>query len=173
MAAADELFAGLKVERKRERTARGLRVVLLAILAAFVIAALLDLFGQQPRRSSAAGPAARLTVSAPDVVRGGLLTQVRMQIHARRRIAEPQLILDRGWFEGMQVNGIEPQPPSQSGYGNKVILAYDPLDAGKTLTVWLALQVDATFPGKRPASVRLQDGTTTLAVIDRSLTVLP
>jgi len=90
--------------------------------------------------------AARLTVSAPRVVRGGLLTQVRMQVHARRAIDNPQLILDRGWFDGMQVNGIEPQPSQESGYGNKVVLAYDRMNADATLTVWLALQVDPTFP---------------------------
>jgi hypothetical protein len=171
--AADELFAELPVTARVPRLRVVGRLALLALLAAFVVIALLDLLGQQPQRTSVAAPAARLTVSAPRVVRGGLLTQVRVQVHARRAIANPELVLDRGWFEGMQVNGIEPQPSQQSGYGNKVVLAYDRMNAGDTLTVWLALQVDPTFPGRRPASVRLQDGTSTLAVVDRSLTVLP
>jgi hypothetical protein len=173
MAVADELFTGLEAQARRPRLRVALRILLLAALTALVVVALLDLLGQQPRRTSVLAPAARLTVSAPRVVRGGLLTQVRVQVHARRTIANPELILDRGWLEGMQVNGIEPQPSQQSGYGNKVILAYDRLDAGSTLTVWMGVQVDPTFPGRRPASVRLQDGTTTLALVHRSLTVLP
>jgi len=142
-------------------------------MALFALAALVDLFGQQAEQSSAGGRGARLTVSAPEVVRGGLLTQVRMRIHALRTIQQPNLILDRGWVEGMQVNGIEPQPSNESGYARNVILGYDRIDAGSTLTVWLALQVDPTFPGKRTANVRLRDGTTPLATVSRSLTVLP
>lgn len=170
---SEELFTELDVEPQRQRVAHGVRIALLAAMALLALAALADLFGQQAEQSSAGGRVARLTVSAPQVVRGGLLTQVRMRIHALRTIQQPQLVLDRGWFEGMQVNGIEPQPSQESGFGRKVILAYDRLDAGKTLTVWLALQVDPTVPGKRTANIRLQDGTTSLASVARSLTVLP
>jgi hypothetical protein len=169
----EELFTDIEVEPRSGSVAQGVRRAMLALFALFVLAALLDVFGQQPQASSAGGRTARLTLSAPRTVRGGLLIQARVRIQARRTIDEPHLILDRGWFEGMQVNTVAPEPTQESGYGRKVLLAYDRLDAGKTLTVWIALQVDPTFVGKRSARVRLQDSTTPLATITRSLTILP
>jgi hypothetical protein len=169
----EELFTDIEVEPRSGSVAQGVRRAILALFALFVLAALLDVFGQQPKVSSAGGRTARLTVSAPETVRGGLLFQARITIRANRKIDEPNLVLDRGWFEGMQINGLEPAPSNESGYARKVIFNYEPLDAGKTLTVWLALQVGPTYPGKRSARVRLQDGTTTLATVTRDLTVLP
>jgi hypothetical protein len=169
----DDLFTDIEVEPQSGRAAQGVRRVILALMALFALAALLDVFGQQPKVSSAGGRSARLTVSAPETVRGGLLIQARITVRASRTIEEPNLVLDRGWFEGMQINGIEPAPAEESGYGRKAIFGYDRLDRGKTLTVWLALQVGPTYPGKRSVRVRLQDGTTPLATVTRDLTVLP
>jgi hypothetical protein len=148
-----------------------------AIVALFAVAVALVLsnqIGQQPSDSRAAAAAATLSLSAPHTVRGGLLFQSRIEIRARRAIRAPQLVLERGWFEGIQVDSIEPDPSSQSGRpGGKVTLSFDQLDAGQSLTVWIQSQVDPTDPGRRPAGVALTSGGATLASISRTITVLP
>jgi hypothetical protein len=170
-----ELFADIEREPRPRfgRDAPWVRRAVLALFAIGVVAVLAGAIGQEPSDSAAGGTTARLTLSAPDTVRGGLLFQARIAIHASAPIGRPQLVLQRGWLEGMQVSSIEPQPAQESGSGSDVALSYDALDAGETLTVWLQLQVDPTAIGRRPAGVALLDGSTPLATIDHDLTVLP
>jgi hypothetical protein len=175
MVPMSELFADIETEPRRRlgRDAPWLRRVVLVLFAAGLVAVLAGAIGQQPSSSSAGGASARLTLSAPDTVRGGLLFQARVEIHPRGAIERPRLVLPRGWFEGMQVSSIEPQPTDESGVRGDVILTYGPLAAGESMTVWLQFQVDPTTLGRRPAGVRLLDGAATLATIDHDLTVLP
>jgi hypothetical protein len=170
-----ELFADIEREPKPRlgRDAPWTRRAVLALFAALLIAVLAGAIGQQPSSSGAGGAVARLTLSAPDTVRGGLLFQARVTIEATAAISRPQLLLQRGWLEGMQVSSIEPQPSQETGSGNTVTLSYDALDAGESLTVWLQFQADPTSVGTRPADMRLLDGTVPLATIHHDLTVLP
>jgi hypothetical protein len=171
-----ELFADIQPDPPRRRLGRDapwLRRALLAVFALLVVAVLAGAIGQAPVRSTTVAPAARLVLSAPNRLRGGLLFQARIDVHAHTRIANPQLTLGPGWFEGMQVNTIEPQPSQESGSGDRVTLSYDTIDAGETLTVWLQFQVDPINVGRRNADVRLLDGTRTLAIVSHSLTILP
>jgi hypothetical protein len=170
-----ELFSDIEREPRRRlgRDAPWLRRAVLALFAIGAVAVLAGAIGQQPSSSQAGGAAARLTLSAPDTVRGGLLFQARVTIDATASIRRPQLVLQRGWLEGMQISSIEPQPSQETGSGSTVTLSYDALDAGETLTVWLQFQADPTSVGTRPAGIRLLDGTTPLATIDHDLTVLP
>jgi hypothetical protein len=173
--AMTDLFADIDPQ-PRPWTASGapwVRRIVFVLFVVFIAAALANEFGQEATRSASAAPAARLSVTAPEVLRGGLLAQARIEIEARSAIEHPQLVLGEGWFEGMQVSSIEPQPAAEAGQGREVSLSYDPLDAGQTLTVWVQLQVDPTRVGRRPADVRLQDGKTTIATISRTMTVLP
>jgi hypothetical protein len=144
-----------------------LRRTVLALFAVLVLLALLDQFGQQPSRSVAAAPAATLRLSAPDAVRGGLLFQSRIEIRARRTVKFPRLILGSGWIEGMQVNSIEPIPSSESSRDGRLVLSYD------LLVIWLQFQVDPINVGHRSYDVELDDETTVLARVDRSMTIFP
>jgi hypothetical protein len=170
-----DLFADIDVppHSAHSRWAPRTRMLVLALFAAFIIVVLTGATGQQPARTSAAGPRARLTLLAPDVVRGGLLVQARFEIHAVTTIRQPRLVLQRGWLEGMQVSSIEPSPVAETGRGSDVALTFAALRGGSTRTVWMQLQVDPTSVGDRPASVELQDGSTPLARISHRLTVLP
>jgi hypothetical protein len=56
------------------------------LLLAFVIAALLNVFGQRAEDSTASGPAATLELNAPSQARGGLIFQARFEIRAAREI---------------------------------------------------------------------------------------
>ena len=161
--------------REQPSVRRGLwwRRGLLSLFAAVAIAALLGLFGQQPTDSVASSPAATMRLSAPKSVRGGLFFQARLEIRAVRTIEEPRLVLDEGWFEGMQFNSMEPQAESESPRDGKVVFSYDQLAAGDLLRIWVQFEANPPQVGRRSFAVELDDATQPLARIDRDITILP
>ena len=114
-----------------------------------------------------------MSLSAPKTVRGGILSQSRIEVRALRTIDHARLVLGEGWFEGMQISNIEPQPTSEESQDGRVVLSYGRLRAGDRLVVWVQSQVDPTNPGRRDYGVELQDAVTPVARIDRRITVLP
>jgi hypothetical protein len=174
---ASRLPDGLTLERNRDLRGRAgdvwYRRALLALIAVLPILALLNFFGQRPTTTSAHTLAADLVVTAPARLRSGLIFQVRVEVIAHRNIGMPQLIFDRGWWESMSVNSLEPNPSNQSTQNGKVVLSYNKLAAGKTLIVWLYFQVNPTNVGERREDVELNDGPTMLAHVHRSLTIFP
>jgi hypothetical protein len=133
----------------------------------------LNVFGQVPADSPTAAGGAQLTLLAPKAVRGGLLFQSRIEVRAQRTLDHARLVLSEGWFEGMQISNIEPQPTSEASQDGRVVLSYGRLRAGDRLVVWVQTQVNPTQPGRRDYSVELQDAVTLVARIDRRITVLP
>jgi hypothetical protein len=157
----------------RIRRAPWLRRLLLLVFAVFVVLALANLFGEQPRTVAGAGPAARLKLAMPRTVRGGLFFQGRIEVRALRTIEHPRLVLDRGFFEQLQFNSNEPQPVSEASRDGKVVFSYDALDAGDRLVVWLQYEVNPTNVGTRPVGVELDDADAPLVAIHPDITVLP
>jgi hypothetical protein len=169
-----ELFE--QVDPGRTDSVRGglwFRRAALALFGVFVLLALLNTFGQQPSDSQAAGPAAVLKLNAPEDVRGGLFFQSRVQIDVRRDIQFPRLVLDEGWFEGMQINSIEPQPSSESSRDGRVVLTYDKLSPGDLVKIWFQFEADPTYPGSRSYRVELDDQDRAIATIDRNIRIWP
>jgi hypothetical protein len=173
----DGLPDGLTLSRNRDLDGRSGRVWyrrgLLGLVAVLPVLALLNVFGQDPTTSSAHTFAADLEVTAPARLRGGLIFQVRVQVTAHRTIAMPQLVFDRGWWDSMSLNSLEPNPSNQSTQNGSVVLSYGKLAAGRTLIVWLYFQVNPTNVGNRREDVELEDGTTVVATVHRSLTIFP
>jgi hypothetical protein len=149
------------------------RRVLMALLALISLAALLNVFGQRTSDDTATVPAARLKLSAPTKVRGGLLFQSRVEIRALRTIGKPRLVLADGWLEGMQVGSIEPDPSQQASRNGRVVLEYDPVQAGQRLVVWLQFQANPASSGRRSYDLELDDGPVALARINRKITIFP
>jgi hypothetical protein len=145
----------------------------MTVFALFAAAALWGFTGQRASDSVAAGPAARMRLAAPEIVRGGLFFQSRVEIRALTAIEHPRLVLDDGWVEGMQVNSIEPSPESETSRDGRVVLSYGGLEPGDVLRVWLQFEVDPTSVGKRPYGIELDDETRPLARVDRTIRVLP
>jgi hypothetical protein len=174
---AEELPKGLDERDHVELAGRGrhplYRRALLVLILALPVLALLNVFGQKPVTSSAAAPAATLTVDAPTHLRGGLIYQARFEIHARQQINHPTLLLDTGWWEGMSVNSIEPQPSTESTQNGKPTLSFDSMNPGDSLVVWIYYQVNPTNVGHRTQDVQLADGTTPLLTVHRKVTVYP
>src|SRR5689334_12118366 len=105
---------GIVLERHRNLTGRRwhvwVRRGLLLLVAVVLVLGLANVFGQRPDTSRAADGRAVLSVYAPSRVRGGLMYTARFHVTARQDLKKATLALDPGWFEGMQVNSITPQP---------------------------------------------------------------
>ena len=154
----------------RTRARWGRRAVLVVLLA-FVVAGLANVFGQRATTSVAQGPDVRLQVRAPERLRGGLLYQARFQVRAATAIAKPTIVLERGWLEGMTINTIEPQPVQESSDGRRLVLQLQPLRPGHVDILYMQFQVNPTTVGRRSQQVRLTDGSRTLLVVHRTVTV--
>lgn len=172
-----QLPEGIAPERERDLAGRALgpwvRRALLCCIAVLPVLALLGVFGQTPSTSTAASPAATLSVTAPSRLRGGLVFQVRVKVLARQEIKQLQLDFDEGWWESMSVNSISPEPSSETSHDGQVVLSYGDLPAGKALVCWIYFQVNPTNVGKRREDVALEDGSQLLARVHRSLTIFP
>jgi len=149
------------------------RRAVLTLGAVLPVIALFNVLGQQPKETTGWAAAGSVTLSAPATVRGGLMFQSRVEVTAAETIDHPRLVLDDGWLEGMQISSIEPQPAREASRDGRVVLSYDRLRAGERLIVWVQSQVDPTDPGRRRAGLTLQDATTDLVRVDRTLTILP
>lgn len=167
----------LVLTRHRDLAGRRLDVwarrALLTLLAAIPVLALANVFGQGPHTATVTSTAARLELSAPAQVRGGLLWQARFTVAARRGLKDAQLELDRGWLEGMTVNTIEPSPVGEASRDGKLVLDLGHVPAGQRFALFLQFQVNPTTVGRRSQSVRLYDGARLLATLHRRVTVFP
>jgi hypothetical protein len=149
------------------------RRALLCLLAAFVLCALLNVFGQRASTSSAPGGAATLTVNAPEHLRGGLIFEGRFGIDAAARLEHPRLVLAPGWTEGMTLNTTVPEPKTETSRDGSLILGFDPVPAGTRFDFWGQWQVNPVNAGTRSQDVALFDGRMRLASVDRTVTVFP
>lgn len=145
----------------------------LVLLLAVVAAGLANVFGQRPSSASAEGDGVRLALSSPEALRGGLLYQVRVVVDARKEIKDARLLLDSGWFEGMQLNSVQPEPVEWAQDKGRNVLDYGHIRAGRRLTIRLQYQVNPTSVGNRDQDVTLADGGRVLAFLSRSATVYP
>jgi hypothetical protein len=169
---------GLGHERHVELRGRGyepwLRRAILVVILAGLALGLANVFGQRATTSEAAGTAADLRVTVPERMRGGILGQGTIRIEARRRIAQPRIVLDRGWTNGITINTISPEAADQEGDDRgRVVLAYRELPAGARLTVRIAFQVNPTTLGSDPQDVELRDGDDVIARVERTAVVFP
>jgi hypothetical protein len=171
--APQTLTLGEHRDQKAKTRNRWLRRGLLSVLAFLLAAGLLNVFGQRPATSSAAGAAGRLQVYAPTDVRSGLIYAARFRIDAREEIKKATLILDPGWAEGYTVNGLAPQPITEGSDNGKLTLVFGHIAAGDHLTFLLSLQVNPTNVGHRSQNVQLYDGKQRLAIVKRTITIWP
>jgi len=168
-----ELFTEVRDKQRSMRLSTWARRAAIAVFAVYAVAALFDAVGQSPTTTTAVGSSASMRVNAPERLRGGLLFQTRIDVRANSAVELPRLVFAPDVFEGMQVSSIEPQPMSESSRNGQVELSYPQIAAGERLRVWLQFQVVPSYPGARRYRIELDNGKTLLAVVNRSLRVLP
>jgi len=145
----------------------------IALLTAFIVAALLNVFGQVPSTIWARSSAADLELYAPTSLRGGLLYETRLRIHAHVDIKQATLRLDGGWLEGYTLNSLEPTPLGQASSKGKLIFTLGHIPAGATYTLYMEFQTNATNVGIHHQGIVLLDGQQRLTAISRSVTTYP
>jgi hypothetical protein len=165
------------LKRDRDLQGRGWHIWLqrgvILVLVAFVAAALANVFGQVPSTIHAESTAARMELYAPDSVRGGLLYETRLRIHAHRDIKQAILRLDGGWLEGFTLNSLEPSPLGEASSKGKLVFTLGHIPAGETYTLYMEFQVNATNVGIHHQGIVLLDGQQRLAELKRSVTTYP
>ena len=152
-----DTFAEVAQESRGVQRALWVRRAVLVVLGIVAALALLDRFGQRPAQRTVRVPAATMTLTAPEHVRGGIFFESRLDIRATQAIDHPRIVLDRGWVEGMQVNSIEPGPVGEAARNGRVVLSYDAMKPGDLLSVWLQFEVNPTNVGHRSYAVELDD----------------
>jgi hypothetical protein len=149
------------------------RQVLVALLTAVLVLALLGLFGQRVDVSSAESSTARLEVSAPTKLRGGIFFQARVRVVAIEEIESATLVLDPGWLEDTTLNTVEPAPVGEASRDGRIVLELGRIPAGDEHRLYLHFQVNPTALGTRSQNVELYDGERLLLSIDRDALVWP
>jgi hypothetical protein len=166
----------LALARHRDRAGRResmARRVLVTILSLFLLAGLVNVFGQRPSTSSASVGAAALKIYGPKRVRGGLYFETRYHVQARTELKDATLVLDSGWLEGMTVNTIEPSPLSEASRDGKLVLELGHVPAGEKYLLFIQYQVNPTNVGHRRQKTWLYDGDKLLTSVTRTVTVFP
>jgi hypothetical protein len=146
---------------------------LFALVCAIPVLALFNLFGQRPGTSSAATPAAKLSVYAPARVRSGLLWEARFHLTAHTELKKATLVLDPGWLEGSTLNTVEPSPAAQSSANGSLTFYLGHIPAGQSFILFLDFQTNPTNVGHRHQTVTLYDGDRKLLTVHRTITVFP
>jgi hypothetical protein len=168
--------AFLTLRRNRDEATRveqWVRRVVVGLLALFLLAGLLNVFGQRPDTSTAATSAASLKLYAPSRVRSGLYFEARFTITAHEELKNATLVLDPGWLEGMTMNTIEPSPIGEGSRDGRLVLELGHIRKGASYILFIQLQVNPTNVGRRAQDVALYDEETLLFTIDRTITIFP
>lgn len=169
----DELVLRRHRDLEGRRNGIQARRVLVVVLAAFLVAGLLNVFGQRPGTTTIRTSAATLELSAPSHLRGGLLYGAIFTIRARRTLQHPALVFSPSWAAMQQMNTIEPSPVNETSHDGELTLSLGKIPGGSTHKLFMQFQVDPTSVGRRAADVTLYDGSTRLIHIDRTITVYP
>ncbi len=164
---------------KRDRDLAGrrwhiwIRRAFYALLAAIVLLALLNVFGQRPETASAAAREATLKVYAPTRLRGGLLYMARFTIYARQELKNATLVLSPGWAESITINTIEPSPLGEASANGNLSFELGHIPLGERYRLFMEFQVNPTNVGSRAQDVQLLDGDTPILTIHRSVVIYP
>jgi hypothetical protein len=145
----------------------------LVVVAAIVVLALFNVFGQAPSEATANSPAATLTVLSPAQVRGGLLFEARFTIVAHQELKKATLVLGRGWAEGMTINTLEPAPSQETSDNGRLSFQLGDIPAGQIFVFYMQFQVNPITVGSRSQQAEVFDGPTPLVSLTRHMTVLP
>src|SRR4051812_3950655 len=155
---------GIVLKRHRDLAGRRqyawLRRALLAIVLAFLVVGLLNVFGQRPADTRVTTAAATLGLRAPSAARGGPLFSARVRIEARGELNNAALVLDPGWAEEMSINPIRPAPLGEPSRDGKLVRERGRVPAGQIHLLWMQFQVIPASGGRRDQDVELDDGPT-------------
>jgi hypothetical protein len=145
----------------------------LVVIAALPVLGLLNVFGQHATPVTYQSPAASLLINSPAHVRGGLVFTTEIVITPHEQVHDARLYLDNGWFQAMSLNGIAPQPSTESAQGRWQVWDFGQIRAATAFAVWISWQTNPTNLGRHSQTVALYDGGTQLMSAQHTITVFP
>jgi hypothetical protein len=146
---------------------------LLALLVAFLLLGLFNVFGQRPHGTTVEAGAASLELYAPTHLRGGLIYEARFTISAHRDVKNAILQLSPGWNESQTMNTMEPSPLGQASRNGDLLLTLGHVPAGQKYRFFIQFQVNPTNVGSRSQDVELYDGDEHLLTRSHSIRIFP
>jgi hypothetical protein len=151
-----------------------IRRSVLGVIALLCLLGLVNRFGQATSTRRVAFPGGALQVTAPSALRGGDLWSAVFTVTATSPISHAVLVLDRGWADGLAINTIEPSPASETSRDGRLAFTLGSIPAGRSFTLFMQFQVNpTTVAWSRSQDVQLDDGTTVLGTLRRTLTIYP
>lgn len=97
----------------------------------------------------------------------------KITITPHYRLTNGQLHLDSGWFVNMTLNGITPQPSSQSAQGQWQVWDFGPMPVNVPYTVWISWQTNPVNFGTHSQTIELYNGKDKLMTTHHTITVFP
>ena len=146
----------------------------LAAIGALPILALMGLLGGTPARTSTAqNEAATITLRSPQTLRNGLLFETRIEVVARRPIADAVIAIPVRHWRDFTINTMIPAAAEEEYKDGEFRFHFDRLEAGERLLFKVDGQVNPPHIGRDLGEIRLLDGEEEVAVLPLSQMVLP
>lgn len=149
-----------RVDFDRQRRARAVRRVFLALLALFVGAAVFGAYGPRERTTRAAGGGYELAVTFPSVTRPGLAVEWEAEVRREGGFDGPVTIgVTDEYFAVFDENGLDPTPSAATTAGDLLVWEFDPPD-GDVLRVTFDARIEpgVQLESRRARAVVLEEG---------------
>jgi hypothetical protein len=95
------------------------------------------------------------------------------RIQAYRELKNATLILAPGWADQYTLNGVSPQPSSESSQNGKLVFSLGDIPQGHDYTEFISLQVNPINVGHHAQTVWLYDGSQQIGTIHHDITIWP
>lgn len=146
-------------------------LLILGLILAVALTGVLG--GGDSRISRDRGNAGTLTVEAPERLRNGEFFEMHFTGEAHRALAKPTLAIQSSYWQELAINTMVPAPASESYEDGFFLFEYDPLEAGKRISLKVDGQVNPAMFGGTRGTIQWRDGDTVLARTPVRLIVLP
>lgn len=146
----------------------------LAAIGALPILALAGLLGGTPARTSRAqNEAATMVLRSPQTLRNGLLFETRIEVVARRPMADAVIAIPVRHWRDFTINTMIPAATEEEYKDGEFRFHFGRLEADDRLMFKIDGQVNPPHIGRDMGQVRLLDGEREVAVLPFGQTVLP
>jgi hypothetical protein len=146
----------------------------LVVTGAILLAAMAGLAGGTPNPSHVVdGPAARLEVTTPSILRNGLFYETRIHIVPHRAFDDLVLGVEPSLWRDMTVNSAIPAAEKESFGGGIFRLSFGPAKAGERIELKFDGQINPPLFGGNRGRIALFDGERPVAALSLKTRVLP
>lgn len=175
MASVEEQIAA---SRRADETSAVWRLWLrrtgVAALTAVPVIALFNVVGQRATTTTRETPSVTVSLHAPSRIRTGLLFQAKITIVAHRTLPSVNLVMGKGWIDGITMNTDEPGGSTETSTADGGLsLSMGKLLPNVPFTQYFEFQVNPTSWGNRSQPVSVTSNGVPVIRIDHTMTVIP